>query len=143
MILPKRHRELYYRICLRPKLADWLDKRYQTKDGALLRLLHWRPTFSNVCRYCKKPLTKETICTTQSYWWPGTLPCHKDCRQEGRKQEARDCQEIDKDCNYCKDFERDGNGIKSGIGYGDCTKFNKPVTCYPQDFTGNECFTPR
>ncbi len=89
------------------------------------------------CRYCTKPIKKEDIVITEAYYQPFKFFSHKNCKKEGYKEEAYECQKIDSDCNDCKYFDR----IKGSQG--NCTKFNKEVEARANFASGLKCFTHR
>lgn len=110
----------------------------------------------NLCRYCGK---EGALVKTLAYWNQTECLCHPECKQEGEKQEAIDCQTIDADCNDCRFFQR-GELVKQllsamrnkmvvmvwvnmGIVKGHCLKFNRPTEAYPHMSTGRECFEHR
>ena len=122
------------------------------------------------CRYCNQPITEQAILThayayCYAYWDFGQTEsrqqflCHAECKIEGIKSEAFDCQMIDADCNDCRHFQR-GQVVKRwlscienkkpsmrlvnmGIITGHCAKFNRPTTAQPNKWTGLECFEHR
>jgi len=101
------------------------------------------------CRFCEKEITEDDeIAYAPSYWWPhgDIYPVHKECKKEGKMQEAYDCQCIDADCNDCAFFERKENS--KWVCYGICrnkdsAEFNKEVKAYPNCWSGRVCFVHR
>lgn len=111
------------------------------------------------CRYCNQPIAPADETHTFTYWAAVRYPCHKQCKVEGIRAEAYECQLIDADCNDCKHFKR-GKLIerwlscmindapaycltRMGIVTGHCLKFNRPTTAQPNKWTGLECFEHR
>lgn len=78
-----------------------------------------------VCYYCKKEITGESI-PARFYWTKnktGEKRSHPECLREGFALQCYECQCIDADCNDCKFFvrgERKGDGIFTGA----CTSPN-------------------
>lgn len=56
------------------------------------------------CRYCGEIPNKNI--RTLSYWKSVHFISCPECKVDGEKQEAIDCQIIDADCNDCKHFQR-------------------------------------
>lgn len=100
---------------------------------------NWSSILSNTlrCRYCEKPISKDEAVITKGYWLSSWYICHKDCRQEGEKEEAFDCQNIDSDCNDCLHFSR----IKGFQGL--CLLKNKNVVANANFCSGYDCFVHR
>lgn len=114
-----------------------------------------------ICRYCDKPIENGKEVKTLSYWTHLPFVCHAECRQNGERQEAIDCQVIDSDCNDCKHFKRgnllprvisdlkrtDGTWTtvehQPNVFDGICLKFNQPTTAQPNKWTGMNCFEHR
>ena len=112
----------------------------------------------NICRYCLKAL--ENPVKTVSYWSHISDVCHAECKVDGEKSEAIECQIIDADCNDCKYFKRGKiiplsdnclNQIKLGkvpkfsseAWNGHCLKFDRETVAFPNKWTGRECFQHR
>ena len=116
----------------------------------------------NSCRYCRKSVSEDQVTITQSYWSSIWQVSHKSCDQQGRKDEAYECQILDADCNDCKHFKRGprylyhGDKTKTEEGYeytkilvaydifhGECLRFNKITTAFVNMASGHECFEHR
>lgn len=95
-----------------------------------------------ICRYCDKPIELGQEVKTMSYWFHLPFWCHAECKKDGERQEAIDCQVIDADCNDCKHFKR-GQAIYKWSIAGHCLKFDKPTVAFPNKWTGRECFEHR
>lgn len=100
------------------------------------------PYCPTLCRYCKKPVPKESRVITSSYWSQVRFYCHKECKKMGEAQEAWLCQDIDASCNTCKHLKR--TSTTSGV----CDRFfsehfQSKVRFHPQDYQGRSCFVPR
>lgn len=112
-----------------------------------------------ICRYCNLEIEFGKEVKTFAYWWQNTSVCHSECKIEGEKQEALECQIIDADCNDCKHFKR-GYDVKRwlscvvnkkssfvleniGVNIGHCLKFNRVTEAFPKMSTGRECFEHR
>lgn len=120
------------------------------------------------CRYCNQPI-KSAITTprtgdgtvTYAYWSHTPDVCHAQCKVEGIKREAFECQVIDADCNDCRHFKRgklaellisltktpDGRWVEirhqPDLFHGHCIKFDRPTPAQPNKWTGMECFEHR
>jgi hypothetical protein len=110
------------------------------------------------CRYCDHPILSD-ISTTFAYWGGFSFPCHKQCKQEGIKHEAYECQLIDADCNDCRHFQRGQvekrwlscienerpslRLVNMGYIHGHCLKFSRPTIAQPNKWTGMNCFEHR
>ena len=66
----------------------------------------------------------------------------KNCKEEGKKLEAYECQKIDADCNDCKHFLRQDNK-SNGIWHGFCNKKQVNTVAYVNFCSSNECFEHR
>lgn len=94
------------------------------------------------CRYCGKEVKQEDSVVTYSYWNALLAISHKECKEEGFKEEAYECQKIDANCNECKHFIRGAKANPTGH-YGMCGKFNKAVVAHSNNAQGNDCFIHR
>jgi len=96
------------------------------------------------CRYCKQDNTDD-VC--YSYWQAEQFKCHNECKKEGAKVEAHECQKIDADCNDCKHFKRISSqqikGTSVKWGEGNCLKLNKEVKAFPKYCSSHSCFEHR
>lgn len=117
----------------------------------------------NPCRYCEHAFQEgEIVVLTRSYWNQYPFYAHEDCKKDGERQEALDCQTIDADCNDCRHYKRgilepktvsklntpDGRTVDlifqpNVFINGTCLKFNKPTLAFPNKWTGRECFEHR
>lgn len=97
---------------------------------------------NNLCRYCEKKVSAEDLDYCYSYWLGNKYICHKNCKIEGQKLEAFDCQIIDSDCNDCHFFKRK-EIVGKEVWSGECLKFNKETRAFPKKWTGRECFEHR
>lgn len=120
-----------------------------------------KPSGERLCRYCGKTIMPEQEGKTSSYWHiastglragPLRDVCHEDCKRDGERREAYQCQCIDTNCNDCLYFERDLSYIQPRgtaqweISFpGNCRFFNRPETGSPNycDPTKTECFVHR
>lgn len=110
------------------------------------------------CRYCDK-LIDGLAAKTFSYWGHYEFECHPQCKAEGEKMEAFECQTVDADCNDCRHFKR-GNFekrwlscmedklpsmrlVNMGFSHGHCLKLDKPTVAQPNKWSGYECFEHR
>lgn len=101
-----------------------------------------------ICRYCNKPIKEQDLEFTSPYYWPAgdECPCHKDCKVEGKKREAYDCQCVDADCNDCLFFKRESNGrwfCKGTCTNPESTEFEQEVVAYPNNASLRSCFKHR
>lgn len=91
------------------------------------------------CRFCGTPVVREDADVYVAYWWNFFYVCHKDCKVDGAKKEAYECQLIDCDCNDCRFFDRRPEGKNSMVGW--CKQHNrrelaqgpmggKPMLCF-------------
>lgn len=110
------------------------------------------------CRYCSNWIDGP-VATTLAYWNQTPDACHPECKTDGEKREAFECQLLDADCNDCKYFRRGYNVQRwlstmidkkpawvltnMGINRGICNKFNKPTEAFPHMSTGRACFEHR
>lgn len=94
-------------------------------------------SLTNKCRYCGKVVKEDDAEITYSYWNAFWFMCHKQCKDNGYKAEAVECQEIDADCNDCKDFKRQ-DGTK-----GICLKTGKDVVASANFCSNKPCFEHR
>lgn len=99
-------------------------------------------SLSNLCRYCKKPVGRSEAKIAHSYWNAVQFICHEGCFKEGKSSEAYECQQLDADCNDCRDFKRERN-LGNGVFEGTCVKYNKPTKAQPNKCTAHKCFTHR
>jgi hypothetical protein len=106
------------------------------KKGFKIEAVQLGLNFSPFCRYCHK-LAIDNPVITKGYWSSSWALCHPECKKEGEREEAYECQKIDSDCNDCKFFKR----IK-GIE-GTCEKFNKKTTANPNFCSSHNCFEHR
>ena len=155
----KIKREFFKALYFNKEISIYLKKYNVTKETLGLWANKW--IIKDVCKYCKQKIEESDFTISSSYWnnfWEG---CHKNCKEEGDKQEEIECQEIDANCNECKYFERKGFDEnledKQGKGYIDrgklfntigcyfglCKKFNKKVTATRNICQGNKCFIHR
>lgn len=104
------------------------------------------------CRYCEQPVAPADSVTTVSYWSAIPYVCHRACKVTGVKQEAFDCQMLDRDCNDCRCFIR-GEAVRKfneagqpqpiSAFHGMCLKFDRQTMAFPNQSTGRECFEHR
>ncbi len=94
-----------------------------------------------VCRYCGQ-LVRHDAAITHGYWTGLPFLCHQACREAGQKDEARECQTIDADCNDCRFFER-GKLAAKEIWTGYCAHWQGPTRAFPKKWTGRPCFVHR
>jgi len=113
------------------------------------------------CRYCLKPIEDEPV-KTLAYWNQTPDVCHAECKREGERAAALECQIIDADCNDCKHYKRGvlaqkiesllhkPNGRIEIVTFqpneiigGRCGRFNFDVMAFPHTWTGKECFEHR
>lgn len=122
---------------------------YETraKRGNLYELvkpfMFYNPILSNRCRYCGDYVNLSSFATATTYWNPITAPCHEDCKKEGEIREAINCQNIDKDCNYCVNYHRGREKIIQGVGHGICGLTNEHVISFLHDGELRTCFKNR
>jgi len=105
---------------------------------------------SNLCRGCNQPVTAANIAIWHTYWKAMWAACHVQCRTEGMKSEAYECQILDKSCSDCRHFVRgkeltEVKGFGTGTFIGHCahhnrTTFARACHSYPQNA---ECFSHR
>jgi hypothetical protein len=114
------------------------------------------------CRYCHKPIEDGKQVKTLAYWNKTPDFCHVECRLQGEREEAIECQTIDADCNDCAYYQRGKiadkviNKIKTPKGEikevifnpqiyvgGHCIKLNKTVEASPNKWSGLPCFEHR
>lgn len=137
-------KEYFIEACLSDDLQDfyqnWIKEKpnriqfFYNINGYLLHK-YWFP--NNKCSETNQQLNKENIDIRIGYWSPfGWKPVYKEIKQETMKNEAYNCQLIDKNCNDCMFLNRNNK---------QCTKLNKtvklnPNICQPEN---DECFKHR
>lgn len=89
---------------------------------------------SDTCQFCGDKISEQDFAVGFGYWKPIFLPYHKKCVNDGYKERAFLCQQVDADCNDCKHFFR-----KDGL----CLKFNKPAISLSNFCSGYPCFEHR
>ena len=116
-------------------LAEFLS----IADSSLIGHNKFSP--SSTCRKCNKHVEKEDFSIGYAYWNAVWYNYHKDCRQEGMKQEAFDCQKIDADCNDCAYFVREKT--EKDIAFGQCKKHSQETVAFSNLCSGYSCFEHR
>lgn len=108
-------------------------------------LWQWLTSRPLICRYCKGSVIPSEAIITHAYWGGSKFVCHTQCKQQGEKSEAYDCQCIDSDCNDCRHYQRGrlDPKIKNVFIDGHCLKFDKTTLAQPNKWTGHECFEHR
>ena len=76
------------------------------------------------CYYCKKELKEKDCVITAAYWSGFWMVCHKECKESGEKEQAYECQLIDRDCNDCFYFNRMYN-VDKWHWLGSCSNENR------------------
>lgn len=95
------------------------------------------------CRYCHEDIEEEQVGFTNTYWQGLLDLSHSECKKEGEREEAYECQSIDADCNDCRHFKREDRQE------GRCMKtlwrriIRKKVKAQPQFCSSLECFDHR
>jgi len=149
----KIKKQILKKLCLNKELTKSekdLLKKYKLSGGGSIGII------SKVCRYCKKELSEENFEFSTTYWSPMLAPCcnNNACKESGEKQEAYECQNIDKNCNECKYFERiefssniiaQTANIFGNIGcyIGECKQKKIKVGANRNIFQGMDCFVHR
>lgn len=111
------------------------------------------PFSSKRCRYCDGPLTEAEAVKTFGYWKGYQFWSHAACKDLGYKQEAIECQSLDRDCNDCRFFLRE-TMLTKGIWSGRCTNQERTpqahaqcrgaqVLAFPNFSSGHPCFVHR
>lgn len=123
----QRRKEVFKQACLEGVTTILLQEETWLTDCLL----------SAVCRKCDLPIKSEDFAIWTTYWGSRWAACHKQCREEGMRSEAYECQCLDAACNDCKNFSR----VEQGTGT--CLKFNKTVSTTSNWFEGRDCFEHR
>lgn len=127
-----------------------------------------------LCRFCCLLIDPQELSFANSYWVIPEMgqqpkyPSHRDCKKDGIKREAYDCQCIDAGCNDCRHYQRQGRPKKptalprdrritneeqedylvaaiaaSADSFGQCLKYRKRVTTNPNSAEMMPCFEHR
>lgn len=132
-------KEVFIHACCRGiNLYNALAKLGYYMDDQSFKRMKEMTLITENCRYCKKEVEIEEAIVTYSYWWPYSwYISHKDCKEKGYKEEAYECQKIDRACNDCINFKREkGN---KGI----CLEDNSNRITFPNYAECNPCFVHR
>ena len=98
-----------------------------------------------VCQYSKKPVTTDKAVFLGSLMpsVSGTYVCHEEGK-EARKQSKKNFDEMDANCNTCKNLMRvHHEKHKDGCLEGVCKIHAVRMKFHPDDWMGNECWEPR
>lgn len=97
------------------------------------------------CHYSKKPVSTDRSINLGPLMASvsGTYICHPD-GTEARKQSKKNFDEMDANCNTCKNLERKKHAKrKDGQLVGVCKLNNEPLLFHPDDYMGMECWKCR
>jgi len=149
--------ELFKKVCY-AKGKEQFDLLYHpTEKGYIRRQGTEKFNPSDTCRFCFKKIDEKDFEVSYSYWNAFLNACHKSCKNQGEKGETEACQDVDKDCNFCKHFlrevivkdanlqDKEKRGIFPALeGWqGKCEKFKKTVFGYSDFCSGKDCFVSR
>ena len=116
----------------------------------------------DLCRYCDLPVAPEDTSITHAYWGGSPFVCHRECKHDGLRREAYECQLIDSDCNDCAHYRRGKlapavisllktpDGRTAQVRHQPnvflnwhCLKFDRPTMAFPNKWSGWPCFEHR